>query len=125
MQDVIAGQSDQANQKGSVLFWMENISRYQAMTGKYTIMHNESNHRFEMLLPGDPAYIQYSIHGDVLALHFIFVPPAERGKGLSGILIEYALNFAKERELKFVVYCSFIRRYMEVKGLGDLMGKKT
>jgi predicted GNAT family acetyltransferase len=86
------------------------------MTEKHTIIHNESNHRFEMMLPGDPAYILYSIRGDALALHYIFVPPAERGKGWSGILIQYALDFAKERGLKIEVYCSYIRRYLELKG---------
>jgi predicted GNAT family acetyltransferase len=87
------------------------------MAADYKIINNESNHHFELLLPGDPAYIQYSIRGGVLALYYIFVPPEERGKGLSPILIEYALDFAKERALKVEVYCSYINRYMEVKAL--------
>lgn len=87
------------------------------MAEKHTIIHNETNQRFEMLLPGDPAYIMYSFRGEALALHYIFVPPVERGKGLSGPLIQYALDFAKERGLKIEVYCSYIKRYLEVKGI--------
>ena len=87
------------------------------MAEKHTIINNESNHRFEMPLAGDTAYIQYTVRGDTLELLFIFVPPAERGKGLSGPLILYALDFAKERGLKIEVYCSYIRRYLEVKGV--------
>ena len=109
----------------SILLWFENNNSGQAMTEKHTIIHNETNHRFEMVLEGDQAYILYSIRGEALALQYIFVPPAERGKGLSGILIQYALGVAKERELKLEVHCSFIRRYLEVKGLGGLMGIKT
>ncbi len=82
------------------------------MATEHNIINNEGNYHFEIVFQDDEAYIQYKIRGDVLTLYFIFVPPAERGKGLSGILIQYALDFAKEKHLKVEVYCSFINRYL-------------
>jgi predicted GNAT family acetyltransferase len=82
------------------------------MTLKGDIVHNPATSRFEWHLGEEDAYIQYSIRGDVLALYYIYVPPSERGKGKSGILIQYALDFAKEHGLKPEVYCSFMSRYL-------------
>jgi uncharacterized protein len=82
------------------------------MSNESTIINNESNHRFEMPVADDMAYIQYSISGDLLSLYFIFVPVASRGKGLSGIIIQYALDYAKEHHLKIKILCPFITRYL-------------
>lgn len=82
------------------------------MTLKGTILNNEITHRFEMQIGGETAYIPYRIFGDTLTLYFIFVPLAFRGRGHSGELIRYAIDFANERELRIEVHCSFISRYL-------------
>ena len=82
------------------------------MSNQSTIINNESNHRFELPVEGDVAYIQYSIRGDLLSLYFIFVPVSSRGKGLSGILIQYALDYAKEHQMKIKIHCPFIAGYL-------------
>lgn len=82
------------------------------MSNEATIINNENNHRFELPLADDTAYIQYSISGDLLSLYFIFVPVPSRGKGLSGVLIQYALDFAKKHHLKIKIHCPFITGYL-------------
>lgn len=82
------------------------------MAESFEIRNNEETHRFEMQVDGDTAYIPYRVLRDTLTLYFIFVPPAFRGRGLSGDLIRYALDFANTRQLKVEIHCSFINRYL-------------
>lgn len=81
------------------------------------IINNEKTHRFEMEIRRELAYLPYQIKGDVLVLFYIFVPPPARGRGHSGRLIRYALDFAREHDLAIEVHCSFIARYLELNPL--------
>ena len=75
---------------------------------------NEKDHRFETPAGEEKAYIDYQYHKDKLALLYVYVPIPYRGKGYSVALIEYALQYARERSLKVEVYCSYIARYMRL-----------
>lgn len=60
------------------------------------------------------AYIDYQWHQDTLILLYVYVPIPFRGKGYSKALIEFALQYARDRNVKVSVYCSFISRYMQL-----------
>lgn len=83
-------------------------------TNNIMITVNEKDHRFETPAGDEKAYIDYQYHKDKLALLYVYVPIPFRGKGYSVALIEYALQYARERSLKVEVYCSYIARYMRL-----------
>ena len=79
-----------------------------------TVTLNEKAKRFELLIGDDMAYIDYGWHKETLALLYVYVPVAFRGKGHSSTLIEYAMKYAREKNLKVMVYCSYINRYLRM-----------
>ncbi len=81
---------------------------------KFSIIMNVANKRFETPAGDDMAYIDYRWYQDTLVLLYVFVPEIHRGHGHSQALIEYALNYAKEKNIKVTVYCSYIARYMRL-----------
>ena len=62
----------------------------------------------------EAAYIDYQFHQDKLVLLYVYVPIPYRGKGYSKALIEFAMQYARDRNVKVDVYCSFIARYMRL-----------
>jgi len=75
---------------------------------------NESAKRFELEAGGEMAYIDFAWHRDLLVLLFVYVPIPFRGKGYSSRLIEFAMQFAREKKVKVTVYCSYINRYLRL-----------
>lgn len=75
---------------------------------------NEKQHRFETPAGDEMAYIDYQWQRDTLILLYVYVPIPFRGKGYSKALIEFALQYARDRKAKVNVYCSFISRYMQL-----------
>lgn len=93
---------------------------------RFVITMNEANKRFETPTGDEMAYIDYRWYQDTLVLLYVFVPEDHRGQGHSQALIEYALNYAKEKNIKVTVYCSYIARYMRLHPEYDfLLDKKA
>jgi len=42
-----------------------------------------------------------------------WVPQELEGRGIASALAEFALNYAKENELQTVVYCPFVKAYIQ------------
>lgn len=84
------------------------------LTEKYPVMIDEADHRFHVQLDGDPAYIDYRWYRDKLMLLYIYVPPEYRGKGVSNVLLEYALNHARTKGAKINIYCPYIAKYVRM-----------
>ncbi len=60
---------------------------------------------------GAKAYLRYSVEGDTLKLVETYTPPQHRGKGLARKMVEFALKFAEERDLKIEPICSYAVYY--------------
>jgi len=73
---------------------------------------NESAKRFELQAGEETAYIDFAWQHDILNLLYVYVPIPFRGKGYSTVLIEYALKYAREKNVKIKVYCSYINGYL-------------
>lgn len=84
------------------------------LTEKYPVTIDEADERFEVNLAGDTAYIDYRWYRNKLMLLYVFVPVEYRGKGISNVLIKYALDFAKEKNVKINIYCPYISRYVRM-----------
>jgi predicted GNAT family acetyltransferase len=78
-----------------------------------SIINNEKRRRFETQIDGEFAYVDYRFYKDNLAFMHTFVPEAARGKGIAAALAKFALEFAKERKQKIMVYCPTVAKYIK------------
>ena len=77
------------------------------------VTNNEQEMQFEAIVSDDKAVMVYRwYHGDLAIMH-TEVPEAGRGKGYSNALAEYAIAFAKEKNIKLKLYCVFMQGYMK------------
>ena len=81
---------------------------------KIPVTINEAERRFETPAGDEMAYIDFRWYKDTLVLLYVFVPVPYRGKGLSQALIEFALRYATEKNVKITVYCAYIARYLRL-----------
>ena len=78
-----------------------------------TIVNNEKEQRFEIKVGEEYAYLTYRFYKNDLALMHTFVPHEGRGQNLGGQLAAHALTYARERNMKIMVYCPFVSQYMK------------
>ena len=71
------------------------------------IDNNPDASRFEVLVNGRLALLDYRIQGDTIFLLYVEVPGAEQGRGIASKLARAALEFARDSRLKVVGSVSF------------------
>ena len=84
------------------------------LTEKYIVNLNEAEERFEVKLDDEVAYVDYRWYNNKLILLYVFVPPAHRGKGVSNVLIQHALDYARSKDVKINIYCPYIAKYVRM-----------
>jgi predicted GNAT family acetyltransferase len=73
--------------------------------------HHEVN-RFEAVVDGQVAFLQYEKRPDAFVLLHTEVPESLRGKGIASQLAKVGLQSARESGLPIVVHCPFVRAYL-------------
>jgi len=68
--------------------------------------------RFEAVVDGRTAFVDYRRRGDTIFLTHTEVPPALEGRGIGSALARYSLDYARANSLKVVPICPFIASYM-------------
>jgi predicted GNAT family acetyltransferase len=76
------------------------------------VINNEKDHRFEIRIDDKLAAVPYNVKRGMIGLFHTEVPEEFRGKGLATKLALYALNYAKNHQLKILPYCPFIAKYI-------------
>ena len=84
------------------------------LANQYIVTLNEADLRFEVPTSDGITYIDYRWSGEILLLLYIFVPVSFRGKGISSVLLEHVLNYAKEKKVKIKVFCPYIAKYIRM-----------
>ena len=77
------------------------------------IINNTKRSHFETKVNGEFAYVDYRFYKDDIALMHTFVPESARGKGISSALAKFALEYVREQNLKLIVYCPVIAKYIK------------
>ncbi len=78
------------------------------------IQHDIANQRFFTIVEGKEAYLQYLIvDKNVLNYYKTYVPNELRGKGIAGKIVEAAMNYARENNLKIIPTCSYVDTFIE------------
>jgi len=81
----------------------------------FHIINNEINQQFEIHAEGHAAEMIYRLREDSIYLMQTKVPSQLEKRGIGGALAEHALNYAKEKNLEVVIYCPFVKAYLEKK----------
>jgi len=76
------------------------------------VIQNEKTSRFEAKVGEDVAFLNYHMTNGIMAFMYIFVPEPGRGKGYSVALAKFAFEYAKAKNLKITVYCSYLAKYL-------------
>ena len=82
-----------------------------------TIRDNQQRGRFELDVGGQIVVAMYGRSGDKLVIPHVEAPPALRGTGAAGRLMQAIVELARAKRLKIVPLCSYaaawIRRHRE------------
>ncbi|KOY84515.1 hypothetical protein AD998_20170 [bacterium 336/3] len=83
------------------------------MENNYKVTNNETNQRFEIAIENEIAYLEYRWYKGDLALMHTLVPTEFKRRGIASSLVKFALEYAKEKQLKIIVYCPFVGKYLK------------
>jgi len=79
-----------------------------------TVEHREHEERFVAVLGEEEAELAYTRpeHG-VIDIQHTFVPKSARGQGVAEALAKAAFQWARERGVRVVPSCPFVRKWLE------------
>lgn len=77
------------------------------------VTDNRAEHEFELEIDGLRAIAAYQLEGDTIVFTHTLVPKKLEGRGVGSKLIRGALDAARDRGLKVVPQCPFVKAYME------------
>lgn len=81
--------------------------------GSVEVIDNKVEQRFEALLYGEHAFIEYRLDGDRMLLPYVEVPGPFEGRGLAAKLTKAALEDARARRLMVVPLCGYVVSYLK------------
>ena len=78
------------------------------------VVDNPDASRFEIRVDGERAGLAtYRLHPDRIVFLHTEIDDAFEGKGLGGVLVRSALDTARERGLRVVASCPFVKGWIE------------
>lgn len=74
---------------------------------------NRAEHEFELAVDGERAVAAYQLEGDTIVFTHTKVPQRLEGRGVGSKLVRGALDAARDRGLRVVPQCPFVKAYIE------------
>lgn len=80
---------------------------------KYSVTHNEGEHRFEAKKNGYLALVEYHLlDKEVMNIYHTDVPEPIEGKGIGSAMMKEALDFARRNHYRILPTCPFAQAYL-------------
>jgi predicted GNAT family acetyltransferase len=79
----------------------------------HQVQDNPQEHRYEVTLEGNTAFIEYRRSGHSIILIHTDVPPAFEGRGIASQLAKAALDNARAAHLQVIPLCPFVATYIK------------
>jgi predicted GNAT family acetyltransferase len=83
------------------------------LPAEVVVRDNAERQRFEAVVDGHVASLAYERRPDEIVFLHTEVPEALRGRGIANQLAKAGLEAARAAHLRFVVYCPFVRAYLD------------
>lgn len=77
------------------------------------VIDNKKENRFETVIDGHKAIIEYTVQPDTLTIIHTEVDKELSGKGIAGQLTESVLMDIERRGLKVIPECPYTKRYID------------
>jgi len=77
------------------------------------IEHQPDRQRFAITIDDHEAELDYQREGDVLVITHTGVPAAIGGRGIAGVLVQAAVDFARANGLRVRPACSYAASWMD------------
>lgn len=77
------------------------------------LIENKAEHQFELWIDGHLAFIDYRLKENKIFLIHTEVPKELGGKGVAAVLVEKALKYIEEHQLKLYARCSYVQAYLK------------
>ena len=77
------------------------------------IHDNRAEQEFEVTVDGHRAVAAYQLEGAAIVFTHTLVPPEIEGRGVGTKLVRGALDAVRDRGLRVVPQCPFVRAYIE------------
>ncbi len=68
--------------------------------------------RHELTIDNETAYADYRMEGETMYIDFVFAPPALRGTGAAGKVMQAMVAIAKEKNLKITPICGYAAAWL-------------
>lgn len=78
------------------------------------VVNDIKGSRFVLNINGDEVYVMYAEDKETLELYSTYTPPKLRGKGLAAIVVKAGFDYAKEKNLKVIPNCWYVRKFAEM-----------
>lgn len=86
------------------------------------IVHNENRSRFEYIFEDVTAYVEYDLFDSMMDITHTIVPKKLEGRGIGGMLVKSALDYARVKGLKVKPTCWFADKFIKkIPGYEDLV----
>jgi predicted GNAT family acetyltransferase len=86
-----------------------------------SVINNTSESRYELVEDGHLVYADYHLYENTLSINYVYAPPALRGSGAAGRLMEGVMADVKSQNLKARPICgyaaSWLKRHSEFSDL--------
>ena len=78
-----------------------------------SVIDNRAEQEFELVVDGHRAFAAYQLEEGKIVFTHTVVPKAIEGRGVASKLIKAALDSARDRGLRVVPLCPFVKAYIE------------
>jgi uncharacterized protein len=79
-----------------------------------SVSHDREGHRFTAKVSSGTAVLAYTPAGPgVLELYSTYVPAADRGRGVAGLLVEAAVGYARSEGLRIIPSCWYVAQWIQ------------
>ncbi|NUQ86057.1 MAG: N-acetyltransferase [Anaerolineales bacterium] len=79
---------------------------------KIQVTHNPAENRFETWIEGELSKLDYMEDRDSILMMHVGVHPEHRGQGVAGKLTRVALEYARDKSLRVIPMCTYVRAYI-------------
>jgi uncharacterized protein len=77
------------------------------------VINDKQGSRFVLEMNGEEVYLLYAEDKETIDLYSTYTPPELRGQGLAAKVVLEALEYAKEKNLKVIPGCWYVRKFLE------------